>query len=104
MISISVAMYAVTFLFLVGVLLYSVFRVGTGEVATKREEYEIDEFNPTECNETRLTCLVCLERYPQNAVVTLLDCGHAFHESCFKKLVYHKKVHCPVCKRNFYIG
>ena len=58
-------------------------------------------------NESRTTCLVCLDDYAQGDIIDLLECEHAFHTKCIQLVKDHKPpeageqlaaVSCPICR------
>ena len=42
-------------------------------------------------------CVICLEEFKDEDVVTNLQCLHIFHSSCLKKWIKYKKI-CPICR------
>jgi len=65
-----------------------------------------------DANETRVTCVICLDDYTDGEVVQVLECKHAFHKRCFKQMKDHRStptmppgalqteppLACPVCR------
>ena len=54
-------------------------------------------------NESRSTCLICLEDYAEGDELCELGCNHAFHKACFRKMVPEEAkklelVVCPICR------
>lgn len=43
-------------------------------------------------------CVICLENFKDSDRVTVLNCAHQFHCSCFKKLTRNQ---CPVCRSSY---
>lgn len=47
------------------------------------------------------TCAICLDEIKEKHLVKKLSCGHEFHYSCIKKLVFHHTnffIPCPICR------
>lgn len=44
------------------------------------------------------SCSICTDNYKNNEIVSVLDCGHVFHNQCITEWGhYHPS--CPVCKK-----
>jgi len=43
-------------------------------------------------------CLICLEEFNKNEIVSLIKCGHIYHTHCLYSWFLVKKV-CPLCDK-----
>ena len=61
-----------------------------------------------DANQSRETCVICLEDYMDGDVVNVLECEHAFHKSCLMELKDYNvntvpqegepAFTCPICR------
>ena len=45
------------------------------------------------------TCGTCLEEYDENDEMTVLKCGHSYHENCIVPWL-KMSVYCPTCRQD----
>eukprot|EP00437_Effrenium_voratum_P034292 CAMPEP_0181462714 /NCGR_PEP_ID=MMETSP1110-20121109/34538_1 /TAXON_ID=174948 /ORGANISM="Symbiodinium sp., Strain CCMP421" /LENGTH=128 /DNA_ID=CAMNT_0023587383 /DNA_START=214 /DNA_END=600 /DNA_ORIENTATION=- len=69
---------------------------GAKSATTVLEEIEVLWQSPGK----QQTCVCCLEDYKSEDLVTLLPCGHFFHESCHADWLNLKRSAnaCPICR------
>ena len=44
-------------------------------------------------------CSICFERFKEGDELVVLNCGHVFHEGCFRQWDQNKR-NCPLCRRD----
>ena len=54
-------------------------------------EYKITSFDEEEC-------LICLEHFQVDEVVTIINCNHKYHTHCLYTW-FEKKQTCPICDK-----
>ena len=47
-------------------------------------------------NYKKMECIICLQEYNDNEIVSLIKCGHMYHTKCLYTWFLKKKV-CPLC-------
>lgn len=99
-------------------LLFSIFRIKytkktNAKIAQKKQEEQnkkmeeilkqmpyksLNIFNIT-------TCMICLESFDENAIVSQFRCKHVYHYECIKKWIEkdYQRSKCPNCKQSLFI-
>lgn len=54
--------------------------------------------NDLENNLKDVVCIICLENFKKNDIVTELYCKHLYHKECIFKWFNEKKYQCPMCR------
>ena len=55
------------------------------------QEYKITSFDEEEC-------LICLEYFQVDEIVTIINCNHKYHTHCLYTW-FEKKQTCPICDK-----
>ena len=66
------------------------------EIDIERQSYSLTD-KKTEC------CCICMEKYKEEDIVSVLKCEHNFHSACIEEWG-HYKASCPICKEEIESG
>ena len=58
-------------------------------------EVKIEDISNLSCE----NCLICLNNFLKDEIITTLPCSHIFHCACIREWISFKKV-CPLCRAN----
>ena len=78
------------FLYLINMFLYKRFK----DKCLKKsdiKEYKISSFKEGEC-------LICLDIFQKDEIVTIINCNHIYHTQCLYTW-FEKKKTCPICDK-----
>lgn len=59
----------------------------------------MEDINPDFSSQMLIQCAVCLDDIIQSELYTI-TCGHKYHMSCISNWYCHKRLTCPLCRRN----
>jgi len=45
-------------------------------------------------------CVVCISDFEDGELITILPCGHCFHQACIEPWLINKSALCPICKQS----
>jgi len=51
---------------------------------------------------TSLCCSICLDKFEENDVVSILPCSHVFHKDCLSDWAVMPKDECPMCRKDMW--
>jgi hypothetical protein len=71
-------------------------------VALTEEEFnknKSDEYNTLNLEENKCSeCLICMEKFNKEDIVTQIKCKHIFHKICIKPWLCEQSNKCPICR------
>ena len=71
-------------------------------VALTEEEFnknKSDEYNTFNLEENKCSeCLICMEKFNKEDIVTQIKCNHIFHKPCIKPWLCEQSNKCPICR------
>jgi hypothetical protein len=45
------------------------------------------------------SCIICLDNFKLNEIITVLHCSHIFHKQCAESWFCNNSTNCPICRR-----
>jgi hypothetical protein len=113
-IAIHVGVMGIAFLLavVIGLSVYNLYVLANKRMAVTRVVHYASKVEE-DANESRVTCVICLEDYTDGDSVHVLECEHAFHEKCLVQMKGHcstptmppgslqadpPPLTCPVCR------
>ena len=113
---VGLILFAAFLLVAIGVSAFRVYMLANKRMLVTQTVHRASKVD-ADANESRSSCLICLDDYEEGDLIGVLECKHAFHKRCLKKLKNHRSTTqtppgalpedlafaCPICREGIRI-